>query len=238
MYRSHRHKIVVYHGEELGESYGRQTDPQEFTNPWDDPSSRQLCDELTRRCFDNTVFTMDPEPPRVSNYRATRFSRPQPGTPSPCAALTESPPERPSHSSSAADGESGLLGREGGRWPLALAQRSREPDPGFENPGRLEFIDMPSPVVFDLARDESNGPIAIVGAAVPVVNNIDALDCRRLDPTDKTLDPWDRQSRLIVSLALTLSPDCRINEAIERLYITSHLEVNLLTHTVEQKIFF
>ena len=68
MWRDRRYKIVVYHGEELGELYDLEQDPYEFENRWNDPSYGEVRFSLLTRCFDSRVFTMDPLPERVSNY--------------------------------------------------------------------------------------------------------------------------------------------------------------------------
>ena len=68
MWRDRRYKIVVYHGEELGELYDLEKDPDEFENRWDDPSYAEVRFSLTKKCFDARAFTMDPLPERVSNF--------------------------------------------------------------------------------------------------------------------------------------------------------------------------
>jgi len=68
MWRNRRHKIVVSHGEELGELYDLEADPGESENLWNDAGSRELKAELMKKCFDSRVFTMDPMPPRVHGF--------------------------------------------------------------------------------------------------------------------------------------------------------------------------
>ena len=68
MWRDKRYKIVVYHGEEYGELYDLQKDPDEFENRWQDAAHREARFELLKRCFDARVFTMDPLPPRVAPF--------------------------------------------------------------------------------------------------------------------------------------------------------------------------
>ena len=53
---------------EEGELYGLREDPQEFTNLWYEPEHAGLRAELMKRCFDASVFTMDPEPPRTGVF--------------------------------------------------------------------------------------------------------------------------------------------------------------------------
>ena len=56
MYRDRRHKLVVYHGHQLGELYDLTVDPWEFHNLWDDPASQQLKYELMHASFDAHVL--------------------------------------------------------------------------------------------------------------------------------------------------------------------------------------
>ncbi len=50
MLRDERHKLVVYHGQRLGELYDLRDDPDEFSNLWDDPArGRQV--GLAGACF-------------------------------------------------------------------------------------------------------------------------------------------------------------------------------------------
>ena len=68
MLRTRDHKLVVYHGCELGELYDLNVDPDEFMNLWDDPASQPLKLDLMKRLFDRSVFSMDPAPPRLGAY--------------------------------------------------------------------------------------------------------------------------------------------------------------------------
>ena len=63
MLRTKEEKIVVFHGTRQGEFYDLQNDPEEFFNLWDDllPKNENA---MLARCFDASVFTMDPHPPR------------------------------------------------------------------------------------------------------------------------------------------------------------------------------
>ncbi len=62
--RTARHKIAVYHGVDEGELYDLDTDPDEFNNLWNDPTSLGLQKQLLKQAFDASVFTMDPLPIR------------------------------------------------------------------------------------------------------------------------------------------------------------------------------
>ena len=64
MLRTHDAKIVVYHGLNDGELYNLRDDPQEFKNEWHSPEYRDLKLSMLQRCFDRSVFTMDPLPER------------------------------------------------------------------------------------------------------------------------------------------------------------------------------
>ena len=68
MLRTDSHKLVVYHGTDQGECYDLRADPDEFMNLWDGSGQSGLCHDLLRQCFDRSVFTMDPEPPRLGPF--------------------------------------------------------------------------------------------------------------------------------------------------------------------------
>ena len=68
MLRTRHHKIVVYHGSEDGELYDLEADPEEFDNLWRDASAQEKKMDLLRFCFDTSVFTMDPLPPRLGPF--------------------------------------------------------------------------------------------------------------------------------------------------------------------------
>ncbi len=68
MLRTRDAKIVVYHGTEDGELYDLTTDPDEFDNQWSDSAHQARKLELLRFCFDTSVFTMDPLPPRLGPF--------------------------------------------------------------------------------------------------------------------------------------------------------------------------
>jgi len=60
MYFDGRYKLVVFHGQEIGELYDQETDPDEFDNLWDDPASQSLKCELILANFAQSVATVDP----------------------------------------------------------------------------------------------------------------------------------------------------------------------------------
>ncbi|MFC1716947.1 sulfatase [Candidatus Poribacteria bacterium] len=59
-----RYKIAVYHGRDEGELYDLESDPNEFSNLWHSSEHKDLKFDLMKRCFDASIFTMDPYPPR------------------------------------------------------------------------------------------------------------------------------------------------------------------------------
>ena len=68
MLRTHREKIVVYHGVDEGELYDLDAAPHEFDNLWDDPRCASMKMRLLKEAFDRSVFTMDPAPPRLGAF--------------------------------------------------------------------------------------------------------------------------------------------------------------------------
>ena len=68
MLRTLQEKIVVYHGTEDGELYDLEKDPDEFDNLWNKPEHRDRKLQLLHECFDTSVFTMDPLPPRLGPF--------------------------------------------------------------------------------------------------------------------------------------------------------------------------
>ena len=57
MYFDGRYKLTVYVGEAIGELYDLESDPGEFVNLWDDPSSSSLKSELMVRHFKAYIAT-------------------------------------------------------------------------------------------------------------------------------------------------------------------------------------
>jgi arylsulfatase len=66
MYLNDRYKLVVHHGEELGELYDLQKDPDEFDNLWDHPDYGKLKLELIKKNFDASVLPTDPRPRNIA----------------------------------------------------------------------------------------------------------------------------------------------------------------------------
>jgi arylsulfatase A-like enzyme len=63
-----RYKLIVYHGQTVGELYDLQTDPDEFHNLWNDSSALSLKHELTKELFDAVMIATDEGQPRIGRY--------------------------------------------------------------------------------------------------------------------------------------------------------------------------
>jgi arylsulfatase len=63
-----RHKLVVYHGHEVGELYDLNQDPQEFHNLWDCSAHAAVRWELNKTSFDAVMLATDPGQPRIGAY--------------------------------------------------------------------------------------------------------------------------------------------------------------------------
>jgi arylsulfatase len=68
MLRTGKWKIILCHGEEIGELYDMENDPKEHTNLWDDTDYRDIKLELTLRAADRMAWTADPMPERIGIY--------------------------------------------------------------------------------------------------------------------------------------------------------------------------
>ena len=68
MYRDERYKLVVYHGNEYGELYDLDEDPNEFENLWERSDHALIKSDLLKRSFDATVQATDPGPRRIGRY--------------------------------------------------------------------------------------------------------------------------------------------------------------------------
>ena len=68
MLRTREEKVVVYHGTDQGELYDLKSDPDEFENLWSDASHVERKMRMMKACFDASVFTMDPAPPRLGPF--------------------------------------------------------------------------------------------------------------------------------------------------------------------------
>ncbi len=68
MLRTQDWKIVVYHGTNQGEFYNLKEDPEEFFNLWDQPDFEKEKQQYILKCFDASVLSMDPDPPRLGPF--------------------------------------------------------------------------------------------------------------------------------------------------------------------------
>lgn len=68
MIRTATHKLVVWHGQELGELYDLEADPRELTNLWTSEAHAAVKHELFTRLVDRMAWTADPLPARVGIY--------------------------------------------------------------------------------------------------------------------------------------------------------------------------
>lgn len=68
MMRDQRHKLVVYHGTELGELFDLEEDPWEFHNLWDDCGRAEIRFRLVRQSFDALANALDLGPPITGQY--------------------------------------------------------------------------------------------------------------------------------------------------------------------------
>jgi arylsulfatase A-like enzyme len=68
MIRDDRYKLVVYHGQEIGELFDLWEDPGEFDNLWYDPRYANVRWQLMKMSFDALAFAVDlgPEQTRSS----------------------------------------------------------------------------------------------------------------------------------------------------------------------------
>ncbi|MGV3652256.1 MAG: sulfatase, partial [Devosia sp.] len=64
MVRTQHHKIVLNHGQKLGELYDLVADPRETHNLWDEPAAIPLKLDMLQRACDRMAFTVDPLPER------------------------------------------------------------------------------------------------------------------------------------------------------------------------------
>ena len=68
MLRDERYKLVVYHGQGIGELFDLQADPGEFDNRWDDPRYMPIKLDLMHKSLDGLAFAVD-----LGSEQITRF---------------------------------------------------------------------------------------------------------------------------------------------------------------------
>ncbi len=68
MHRTKQHKLVVYHGNEYGELYDLEADPNEHENLWEDVDSQALKNQLIKESFDASIVIHDPGSTRIGRF--------------------------------------------------------------------------------------------------------------------------------------------------------------------------
>ncbi len=68
MIRTNQHKLVNYHGHQLGELFDLEQDPHEFRNLWHDPDSAEVRFCLMQMSFDALAFAVDPGTSQLFPY--------------------------------------------------------------------------------------------------------------------------------------------------------------------------
>jgi arylsulfatase A-like enzyme len=68
MIRTRNYKLVVYHGQWLGELFDMQKDPHEYHNLWDDPTYADIRFKLMTIAFDAAAFAADVGPEREGSF--------------------------------------------------------------------------------------------------------------------------------------------------------------------------
>lgn len=68
MIRDDQHKLVVYHGHDIGELYDLHADPGEFENRWDDPAYTQIKLRLMKQSFDALALATDVGPGQITRF--------------------------------------------------------------------------------------------------------------------------------------------------------------------------
>ena len=68
MIRDRRHKLIAYHGHEVGELFDLQTDPHEFVNRWNDPAYTGIRFKLLQKSFDALALAVDVGPKQTTTF--------------------------------------------------------------------------------------------------------------------------------------------------------------------------
>ena len=66
-YITDRYKLTVYSGEDYGELFDLEEDPDELHNRWDDPEYEAVKNRLYRELFEQYVLKEGATPPRESH---------------------------------------------------------------------------------------------------------------------------------------------------------------------------
>ena len=68
MYRTKQHKLSVYHGNDYGELYDLENDPDEHNNLWENPDAQNLKTQLIKDSFDTSTIIHDPGSTRIGRF--------------------------------------------------------------------------------------------------------------------------------------------------------------------------
>ena len=68
MHRTEQHKIVVYHGNDYGELYDLEADPNEHENLWENPNTQHLRNQLIKDSFDASIVIHDLGSTRIGRF--------------------------------------------------------------------------------------------------------------------------------------------------------------------------
>ena len=68
MYRTKQHKLSVYHGNDYGELYDLEDDPNEHNNLWETPGAQPFKSQLIKESFDASTVIHDPGSTRIGRF--------------------------------------------------------------------------------------------------------------------------------------------------------------------------
>ena len=68
MYRNKQYKLSVYHGNDYGELYALENDPNEHNNLWEDADTQKLKTKLIKDSFDTSTIIHDPGSTRIGRF--------------------------------------------------------------------------------------------------------------------------------------------------------------------------
>jgi hypothetical protein len=68
MYRTRQHKLAVYHGNDYGELYDLDNDPNEHDNLWENLDAQTLKIQLIKESFDASTIIHDPGSTRIGRF--------------------------------------------------------------------------------------------------------------------------------------------------------------------------
>ncbi|MDP6039254.1 MAG: sulfatase-like hydrolase/transferase, partial [Candidatus Latescibacteria bacterium] len=68
MYRTKQHKLVVYHGNDYGELYDLENDPDEHENLWENSDAQNLKIQMIKDSFNASTLIHDPGSTRIGRF--------------------------------------------------------------------------------------------------------------------------------------------------------------------------